>query len=481
MLNRRSFLASLLAGLGTTAAPALASPPGTVDLLLQLYDRIPGDYLQTLSAQDHARIIGQVTYGVKRSRFLRKHIVNPRKEPLYQQEPAERLRGRRLIESPYAIYYGDPHGHSAHSDGMRSAKAYYTYAENIGLDFAVLTDHAEILSPAEWRLNCQATEERYIPGQFVTLQAYEHTNCVDGNYDIYMLTDHGEEPPYGLLYAWFNFFVWRPNEYTNENFVERPDMLFDRLKLLKHDGVLQDVMAVPHHCSWSLAPTNWKYFDPELIYFAEGYSKHGNSLLPVWFEDCFDIIPQYLDGCSVLDALTAGKRLGITAATDTHGGRPGSIHTAMHRLPMFCYTGGLTGVLVDRDRLFDRAALWDAMKKRRIFGTRVYGLQMSFRVGENEMGSVIQADGPPQFTVEVHSPDIGDVPDMSSMISYVEIIKNGSIVFKDWNLGDRFRAACTWSDPFFNDSIDNTYFLRVVGYMGDLAWSSPIFIEKTSL
>ncbi len=483
MITRRTFIKQAIAVAGLSALPvpgALAKPhPDYYEPLALLAERIPEEYLNSISSLERWRILQNIACGIKRDRFHRKARNVSDSVPPEMQDIVSDIKGQQNVESPCTIYYGDPHGHSRHSDGMRSANGYYTYAENIGLDFAVLTDHAEILSPAEWLLNQIATDDHYYPGWFVTLQAYEHTNCVDGNYDIYMLTEPYQEIDYNLLYAWFNFFVWRPHEYTNENVMDQPDKVFGHLKLAKKLGIFTDVMAVPHHCSWALAPTNWKYYDPELVFFAEGYSKHGNSIFPSWFEDFFDKMADHLPGCSVLDALNTGKRVGITAATDTHGGMPGSIHRKLKNAPMFNFTGGLTGALIKNDELFDRQSLWNAFKQRNIFGTRVYGLQMSFRVGDREMGSTIYPDSEPTFHIEVFAPEYELIEGLSPMVNYIEVIKNGAIVFKEWHVKDRFHIVRSWTDTDFNDRIDNTYFLRVVGYMGDLGWSSPIFIEKT--
>jgi hypothetical protein len=481
MIDRRTFLKYLLSAAGIAALPVEWAKAGIADQyesIINFFEGLPEHYFTHLSSTERARILNLIVY------TLRQHNAQKRWAPYSDtidesfQETLRSIRSRQVVESPCRVYLGDTHGHSKHSDGLRSANKYYKYAKMMGLDFAFLTDHAEILSPAEWALNQRAADKYNAPGRFVTLQAYEYTNSIDGNYDIYMLTDPSSEIDFDLLYAWYNFFLWLPREFTNENVVENPALLFEKLKRAKHEGFFADVIAVPHHCSWLLGPTNWKYFDPELIPFAEGYSKHGNSLFPSWFEDFFDKVTYYQEGTSVLEALNSGKQVGINAATDTHGGLPGSINHEFTHAPGFCYSGGLTGVLINEDKSFDRRSMWQAMKQRHVFGTRVYGLQMSFRVDESEMGSEIYPGADISFYIEVYSPENEELLGINPMIAYIEIIKNGSIIFKQWDLKNRYHVVIdNWKDPFFDDRIDNTYFLRVVGYTGDLAWSSPIFIK----
>ncbi len=475
MITRRNFIRSLIAAAGTTVWTQSVS----AGLSSQIADNLCKSFLSRLSPAEYSRLLHMTLYALRREAALKGAVSTAMQMPSLSSRYRDILLPDPEIDSDYTIYYGDPHGHTKHSDGMRTARAYYEYAQKMGLDFAVLTDHAEILSPREWQSNQHATDNAYIPGSFVTLQAYEYTNCIDGNYDIYLLTDTDTHIGTDSLYAWHNFFVWRPREYTNDNFVENPTALFTMLKQAKSAGVVKDVMAVPHHCSWSLAPTNWSYFDPEIVFFAEGYSKHGNSVFPDWFEDFCDKIPYYQEGTSVLDALNRNIRIGITAATDTHGGMPGSLHHTLN-LPVFCYTGGLTGVLVKRNEPFTRQTVWDALRQRRVFGTRVLGLHMSFKVNGQEMGSTVRPDTEPCFYIEVHSPETEEILGIPPMIRYIEIIKNGSIVFKHWLLFNPYHVRIeAWKDPDFNDRIDNSYFLRVVGYAGDLAWSSPVFIEKS--
>ncbi|MBN2153863.1 MAG: hypothetical protein JW839_20565, partial [Candidatus Lokiarchaeota archaeon] len=79
------------------------------------------------------------------------------------------------------LFWGDPHTHSALSDGSGTADEVFSYARRVAcLDFHALTDHAELLAFVPFGLDTveRAANSWYEPGSFVTFPGIEWT-CVE--------------------------------------------------------------------------------------------------------------------------------------------------------------------------------------------------------------------------------------------------------------------------------------------------------------
>ncbi|MDH4348322.1 MAG: hypothetical protein OEW17_05915, partial [Gemmatimonadota bacterium] len=84
---------------------------------------------------------------------------------------------------PYQVYWGDLHGHTAHSDGKGTLDHYFTYARDTArLDFVVVTDHdhgsaAPWRLPRDtWRLTNEKADQYTVNGGFVGIAGYEWTS-----------------------------------------------------------------------------------------------------------------------------------------------------------------------------------------------------------------------------------------------------------------------------------------------------------------
>jgi hypothetical protein len=83
----------------------------------------------------------------------------------------------------YHIFWGDMHGHTAHSDGKGSLDDYFRYARDVvKLDFVVVSDHdfgnaAPWKMPKEtWTLTQDKADEHTVGGKFVAIAGYEWTS-----------------------------------------------------------------------------------------------------------------------------------------------------------------------------------------------------------------------------------------------------------------------------------------------------------------
>jgi hypothetical protein len=95
----------------------------------------------------------------------------------------------------------------------------------------------------------------------------------------------------------------------------------------------------------------------------------------------------------VEEALERGWRIGITAGSDGHKGRPGASYPGA---AIFGVYGGLACIYAES---LTREGLWEAIRARRVYGTTGRKIHLSFMSGDHFMGEEFDADEPPVFRV----------------------------------------------------------------------------------
>jgi len=165
---------------------------------------------------------------------------------------------------------------------------------------------------------------------------------------------------------------------------------------------------IPHHTA-TLNPvaTDWSCHDDTWQLAAEVYSEHGNSL--------FNGTPfdPPLTGTETTGTLHHAMnphgyalRLGFIASTDTHDSRPGDVCTTDDGR----YGGGLAVAVLPEHAPLDRAALYDALRARRVYATSgpMLPAAVSYRVDGAEIGAMGDDLAPPAgaaIDVEVRVPE----------------------------------------------------------------------------
>ncbi len=364
------------------------------------------------------------------------------------------------------IYWGDLHQHTTlGKDANRAPEWVFQRNRDVdGLDFAAVSIHDLFeywgLPAGEDELGYlqELTEKYNYTGRFVTFHGYEWTGLPQGHRNIYFA--QGETP------AFFSY-----------DKIKSPNALRASLAGKRY-------MAIPHHSAWrfmySNSPYNWGSPDWEEARLVEIYSKHGSS-------DCFegpfpihhDVTPFFIylmgatsnrahqgDGSYVREALAGGYKLGITAGGDNHWARGGkSFGTGITR----DYPHGLQAVIATD---LSRASLYEAMWQRHTYGTTGARIIIDFKVNDSLMGSEITAGNgsPPLISYMVK----GTAP-----VRVVEVWKySKSKGYEAFNFegGGTRDAEGQFSDGGFNE--DSFYFMKVVQEDGNLAWSSPVWVQK---
>ncbi len=341
------------------------------------------------------------------------------------------------------VFWGDIHGHTSFTDGIRSPEEYYYFARDEAfLDFCALTDHAEfILTPAIWDFFTRVTNDFNAPGKFATLVAQEWTNFQYGHHNLYYKSDSAPL-----------FLATDPAHKELETIY----------KLAREHGAL----VVPHHPASAAMGVDWTLgHDPEVERLVEIYSCWGNSERSAVAGNPRPIhvgLEGEKDGQHVVDALKLGRRYGIIASGDVHDGRPGNaISYAQAEPAAYRYTqpGGLVGIHAPE---LTRAAVFDALWNRRVFGTTGPRMLIHFQIGETPMGSELRGRETLEAIIEAHT---------EAPIARVDLVRNGED-FQHWEPAARDARLIAEIPP---PSGEDSYYARITREDGEMGWSSPIW------
>lgn len=336
----------------------------------------------------------------------------------------------------YQLFFGDLHGHNSISDGLCSTDFCYKYARDYsGLDFSAQVIHTAV-KKEQWRAHINKAVQYHQPGKFVTFSAYEWTSVRCGHKNVYFLKDDCQ----GQMYT--------PGGANSDN----PVKLWSLLK-----G--KNAFTIAHHPGGGPAATDWDYADEEMQPLTEIYSQHGNSEYngaprPLW------AIHPNTHGF-VQEALAQGIKVGIIADSDAHRGDQGSpLKDGV--LACFRERAGLAAFYAKE---LTREALFEAIKKRRCYGTTGPRIILKFAMDGHMMGEEYEAQGLPQISVEVIAPET---------INKVEVLRNNQAIYS---------AACDSRNVRLN-YVDSSvpkgtsfYYTRVTQADGEMAWSSPIWVR----
>ncbi|MCJ7826161.1 DUF3604 domain-containing protein, partial [Patescibacteria group bacterium] len=341
------------------------------------------------------------------------------------------------------IVWGDIHTHSALSDGTELPENHFYYARNVAcLDFNALTDHAEVMMWNPTALNTleKETNDAYEPNEFVTFQGIEWTNVRTGHYGCVFSGDELLKSP--ILDSYLS--------------VTTPEQLWKVLDNFTAEKDCQ-ALALPHHTTKKAYIQDWTYINPKYVKIAEVTSVHGEFLYEqrheLNYRGAIDPPPEYINGSSIIDALTMGKRLILYAASDEHDGHPGHSlsHTTAyigqqrpfstwHTRNEHPYPGGLTAVYVD---VLTRKSVFDGIYNQRIFANSDHGRPiLDFTINGKDVGDgstlLVQRQSDPREIKVFLAQDGAPVALKSKAASVIpnwvpnwgasiEIIKNGKL------------------------------------------------------
>lgn len=348
------------------------------------------------------------------------------------------------------ILWGDIHGHTVLSDGLRSPEAYYAWGRDVArLDFCALSEHSWAIDDAKWDRIRELTHQFHEPNRFVVFTAFEWNQG-----------DARPAPSRG-----------RPN-HRNVYFFDPDEDLSPfrpRLSSTPDPSALwallegRRAITIPHHTGlpWETHyGTDWSFHDPHFQRLVEIFSDWGSSECP---ETTYPL-PERAPGNFVQDALARGYHLGFVGGSDTHDSRPG-LNAVPRQGHPYAWTG-LTAVLAPS---LTREALWTALWNRRCYATSGgRRILLEVEMDGHPMGSII-ASSPPDEERRLVVSVLG-----TDNLARVIVVKNNRVVHEEpvhsWH------ARFEWVDPEPPGPEEDFYYVRVEQEDEAMAWSSPIWI-----
>jgi len=230
----------------------------------------------------------------------------------------------------------------------------------------------------------------------------------------------------------------------------------------------------PHHAARAGASLNWDFFNPELERLVEIYSIWGSSERSWEKGNPYPLVTEWGEalGRHVQDGLARGYKFGFTGGTEAHDGRAGNtrilngepINPELRRTKFYPW-GGLTAAYAKE---LTREGIWDALYNRRTYATTGARIILDFRVNGHIMGeeSLVESSNTSR---EIFARVIG-----TGFILRVDVVKNNMDVYT--HMGSGSVESFHWYDrePLSGFTY---YYLRVTQSDGEMAWSSPVWLQ----
>lgn len=354
----------------------------------------------------------------------------------------------------YKLYWGDLHGHHGqifYEEG-KLKNQYYNYAKDVSdLDFTSETAK----SSTYWNVKdtwIEVSEAAFLyntPGEFITFLGFEWMGKKgQGHHDIYYRYDH---QPY-----------YSPDSESSDTLPELWNLLSNK-----------DAITIPHATIYT--GFNWADQNNKLRPLVEIYSEWGSSEenrirsireskgLMAYFKMLVKKVLYMGKLGSVQQGLNNGNKMGFIACSDTHMGQPGGTQRGLYAV------GGLTAVYA---KDLNRSDLWESFLKRRTYGTTGVRILLNFEVNGHMMGEEFKTSSDPAVKVKVAGTDT---------IQKIDIIKcnytNRKKCFISYSKSpNKRKTSFSWIDRDFKE--DCFYYVRVIQEDGNMAWSSPIWVDQ---
>ncbi|MHB9035884.1 MAG: CehA/McbA family metallohydrolase domain-containing protein [Armatimonadota bacterium] len=379
------------------------------------------------------------------------------------------MRGRAAVKrqtvtengQKYTLIMGNLHEHTntpsscgvpSNGDGP-SCEKYRAAIDRQGYDFATITDHDfGLYYDAAWRKAMRIADYYDIPQYFIAVPAYEFS---------FINTTWGKtyQPLRGsqILYFGGDKSAMRFIKEDGRPYCQLDEETNDLGKLLKKLHQLNiDAMLPPHQLNDFYSVDDWDVVDPQYRTVMEIFQIRGSYE----YEGCpWQSKAHFMgdgnpadksDSAWAQNALARGQRMGFIAAAD-------------HRS-----TGTGMTVLMVKD--VTREGVIEAMKSRRCYATTGDKIFVDFRVNGHLMGEELTASTPPHITASIEGTD---------PLDSVTVFKNNKVIYekKKADILGSTQHKIDFVDSDFN--ANSYYYLRVVQQNKEMAWASPIWVDKT--
>lgn len=265
-----------------------------------------------------------------------------------------------LAEPALKRYWGDLHAQTDATVGTGTEEQYFTFGRDIArLDFTSHQGNDFQMTDEDWRRLNDTVRRFHQDGRYVVFPGYEWSANTPAGGDRNVF--YREE---GLPIIRSSH--WQiPQVAEDERTPAHPaDVFFQRMR--QHVPI--EKVLLGSHVGGRWADMR-RYFDNELGPLVEVVSCWGVFEWMLW------------------DAIEKDYVIGVMCNSDGHKGRPGAEGPGAGD---FGIAGGLTCVLA---RELSRAAVWEALRNRRCYGTTGARIDLDFSFEGQPMGSVIDSRG----------------------------------------------------------------------------------------
>ena len=373
--------------------------------------------------------------------------VHPRES---EEVAAVRAYRTSVRGTEHRIVRGDLHRHSEFSwdssGGMVDGSVFdfYRYMlDAASMDFGAVTDHNSGGDSEYWWWLIEKTCDLFnVRAAFTTLYGYERSVAYPNGHRNIFHTRRGV--PVVSFHTTADFDRPRPTVAAGRGAVLENDtrLLYESLR--RSGGI-----SVPHTTGSSMG-TDWRDNDPEVEPVVEifqgdrvSYEHPGAPRAPRSAAD--NPIGGYREDGFLWNAYRKGYRLGTIASSD---------HWSTHISYAMVYTEAPT-----------RAAIFDAIKQRRTYGA-TDNIILDYRLGEHFMGEAFSTESIPPLQIHVQG---------TGTIARVEVIRNERAVYATRPNQQGVSVVYTDNDPPLGRAY---YYVRVVQDNGEIAWGSPIWVER---
>jgi len=352
----------------------------------------------------------------------------------------------RIEGKDCGIVRGDLHRHTEFSwdNGGRtdgSVIEFYRYMlDAAAMDFGAVTDHNAGGDYLYWYWLTQKSADLFhAPGGFVPLYGYERSAVYPwGHRNIF----HAERgAPVVSFFTEADFKGPRPGVGSGKLMENDTELLYEEIErtggiaiahttgtnmgtdwVAQHRGDLEPVVEIFQGCR-----TSYEHVGGPKA--AESQKNSPGGFRPAGF---------------VWNAWEKGYRLGVIASSD---------HVSTHISYAMVYTDD-----------FSREGIIDAIRKRHTYGA-TDNIILDYRIGEHFMGDEFETSAQPVLDVKIRG---------TGRMSKVDVIKNNTFLYSV-NPG-RQEVEFSYKDMQIEPGT-SYYYVRVVQEDGQVAWSSPIWVN----
>jgi hypothetical protein len=367
---------------------------------------------------------------------------------------------RTTVEGrPVRIVRGDFHRHTELSwdgggaqDG--SLQEFYRYMiDAASMDFGASTDHQGGANEYWWWYTQKMTDMYHVPGTYVPIFGYERSvTQPHGHRNVFFATREGRVTPFHYRQG-VDAFALQANPMGDESGVGTGDVVENDTKLLYDDLRRMGGIAISHTSATRMG-TDWRDNDPKLEPVVEIFQGARTNYefvgAPLSAEESKDAAHMktagYFPVGMVRNAWAKGYRLGIITSSD---------HGSTHYSYAMVYT----------DR-YTRQGILNAIRRRHTYGA-TDNILLDVRMGGRFMGSEFQADAPLPLRVRIRG---------TRDVARVEVIRGNNLIYSVEP--KRQNVTFEFTDKEAGKQKETAYYyVRVQQVDGQLAWSSPIWVN----